>query len=215
GGGGGAGGGGFAGPRKGTAPPRPPPPLTAGDCHAMLGQWREAAELFAAELTPEATNPQLWARFTELALVSGGSAGYRSACEKMLKQFGGTKAFDTAESTAWACGIGPDALADMTQAVGLACLAVKTGPRYWNNRPTLGATFHRSEKREEAGPDLPAVITMNGKGGTWADHLFLAMAQHKLGKIDEALKSLAAARSSLTATPPGSGATSWSVNCSA
>jgi hypothetical protein len=113
------------------------PPLIAVDCHAMLGQWKEALELFSAQATPQATNPQTWPRYTELALVSGGQAGYRSACEKMAQQFGAMKSSVAANSTAWACVLGPDALPDMTPAVGLARLAVKFVPTDPGIRNTL------------------------------------------------------------------------------
>jgi hypothetical protein len=68
----------------------------------MLGQWKEAVELYSAEATPKATNVQFWVRFAELALMSDGPAGYRSACEKMVKQFTATPIAADANSTAWA-----------------------------------------------------------------------------------------------------------------
>jgi tetratricopeptide (TPR) repeat protein len=169
------------------------PPLTAADCHAMLGQWKEAAELYSAEMTPKQTNWQVWLRFAELALVSSGPAEYRSACGKMVKQFGAAKRADVANSTAWVCALVPDALPDMNLAVGLARLAVKAEPTNANARNTLGAVLYRTGKHDEAVTELTAAIKLSTKGGTWADHLFLAMAQHKLGKTDEAMKLLAAA----------------------
>jgi tetratricopeptide (TPR) repeat protein len=177
------------------------PPLIAADCHAMLGQWKEAAELYSAEATPKATDLRIWARFAELALVSGGPAGYRSACERTIKQFGATKLAYTANGTAWACAVAPDALPDMTPAVELARLAVKAVPTDASARRTLGAVLYRAGKHDEALTELTAAIKMNAKGGTWGDHLFLAMAQHKLGKTDEAMKSLAAAEKLLDSDP--------------
>jgi tetratricopeptide (TPR) repeat protein len=181
------------------------PPLAAAKCHAMLGQWKEAAELYSAEATPRATSPQFWMDFAKLALVSGGQAGYRSACERMVKQFGATKNLVTAIQTAWtawACALGPDALPDLTPAVELARLAVKaTQQRVPDVRKILGAVLYRAGKHDEAVTELTAAIKMNPKGGTWADHLFLAMAQHKLGKTDEARKSLAVAEKLLDSDP--------------
>jgi tetratricopeptide (TPR) repeat protein len=168
-------------------------PLMAGDCHAMLGQWKEAVELYAGEATPTQRNPEVWLRFAELALRSGGLAGYRSACEKMVKQFPATNYTDAANETAWACALGPDALPDMTPAVGLARRAVNASPTIAGLRNTLGAVLYRAGKHDEAVTELTAAIKMNARGGTWADYLFLAMAQHQLGKTDEARKSLAAA----------------------
>jgi tetratricopeptide (TPR) repeat protein len=177
------------------------PPLDAADCHAMLGQWKEAAELFSAQATPQGTNSKFWVGYAELALASGGSAGYRSACEKMVKQFGATKELIAAKDTAWACAVGPDALPDMAAAIGLARLAVKASPTDANARKTLGAVLYRAGNHDEAVTELAAGIKLNTKGGTWTDHLFLAMAQHQLGKADEARKSLAAAEKLLVSDP--------------
>jgi tetratricopeptide (TPR) repeat protein len=176
-------------------------PLTAADCHAMLGQWKEAAALFSAEATPKATNPQFWVRFADLALVSGGPAGYRSACEKMVEQFAATKNPSTAYGTAWACAIGPDALPDMTPVVGLARLALESEPANEEVRKTLGAVLYRAGKHDEAVTELTAALKVSSKGGPWADHLFLAMAQYRLGKTDEAMQSLAAAEKLLDGDP--------------
>jgi tetratricopeptide (TPR) repeat protein len=179
------------------------PPLTAGDCHVMLGQWKEAAELFLRETTTNARNPQVWIPFVRLSLMKYGPAGYRSACEKMVKQFGGTINPTTATFTAWAwaLAIGPEALPDMTLAVALARHVVEIVPTDANARTNLGAVLYRAGKPDEAVKELTAASKMSIKGGTWADHLFLAMAQHKLGKTDVAMKSLAAAEKLLDSDP--------------
>jgi tetratricopeptide (TPR) repeat protein len=176
-------------------------PLLAADCHAMLGQWNKAAEIYSAEATPRATDSQTYVRFAQLILVSRGPAAYRAACEKMVKERAGRKDPMTASNQAWACAVGPDALQDMTPAVGLARLAVKAAPADANARNTLGAVLYRAGKYDEAVKELAAAIKMSGTGGTWTDHLFLAMAQHKLGKTGEAKKSLAAAEKLLDGDP--------------
>jgi hypothetical protein len=38
--------------------------------------------------------------------------------------------------------------------------------------------LYRAGKHDEAVTELTAAIKMRPKGGTWTDHLFLAMAQH-------------------------------------
>jgi tetratricopeptide (TPR) repeat protein len=176
-------------------------PLTAADCHAMLGQWKEAVELYSAQATPEATNVRFWEAFARLALVSGGPAGYRSACEKMVKQFSATTDAATANSTAWVCAMGPDALPDMTPVVGLARLGVKAAPENWYYHGTLGAVLYRTGRFEEVVKELESAIRLHGKGGSPLDHLILAMAHHKLGKTAEAMKSLAAAEKVLDSDP--------------
>src|SRR5262249_51100444 len=119
---------------------------TGTACHAMLGQWKEAVDLYSLS--------QHRVRYVELALVSSGPAGYRSACEKMVKQLGATKIAAEANSVAWACVLGPDALPDMTPAVELARLAVKDLPTYADARRTLGAVLYRAGKHDEAVTEL-------------------------------------------------------------
>jgi tetratricopeptide (TPR) repeat protein len=177
------------------------PPLIAADCHAMLGQWKEAFELWSAEATSKPTNPQVWRRFAPLALVSGGRAGYRSACDRTVTQFAATKNSAAAKDAAWACAIAPDALRDMTQAVVLARFAVKAAPDTWNHHGVLGAVLYRTGGFEESAQELETAIRLHSKGGSPLIHVFLAMAQHRLGKADEAAKSLAAAEKLLDSNP--------------
>jgi WD40 repeat protein/tRNA A-37 threonylcarbamoyl transferase component Bud32 len=179
------------------------PPLTAADCHAMLGEWKKAAELFSSEATARPTNWRARFNLAELALVSGGSTQYRSECETMVNQFSATKSAPVANMIAWSCAIGPNSLPDMTPAVKLARLAVKLLPNDANSRNTLGAVLYRAGKQDEAVTELTASINLGTKGRTWSDYLFLAMAQHKLGETDEAKKSLAAAEKLLDNNPAG------------
>ena len=102
---------------------------------------------------------------------------------------------------AWGCAIGPNALSDMTPAVGLARLAVKAIPGAWTYHGTLGAVLYRAGRSEEAKKELETAIRLRGKRGHPCSHLFLAMAQHQLGKTDEAMKSLAAAEKLLDSDP--------------
>jgi Flp pilus assembly protein TadD len=173
-------------------------PLITADCHALLGQWKEAYEVYSVEATARFAVPQTSGRTAELALASEGPASYRSACEKMLKRFRSTNQVATAMDTAWACAIGPDALPDMAPAVGLARQGT---PNDANARRTLGAVLYRAGKHDEAVTELTAAIKLSTQGGTWADHVFLAMAQHKLGKTDDALKSLATTEKLLDSDP--------------
>jgi hypothetical protein len=68
-------------------------------------------------------------------------------------------------------------------------------PRDVGARPLPDGAF------EEAVKELETANRLHGKGGDPLDHLFLAMARHKLGKTDEAMQSLAAAEKLLDADP--------------
>jgi WD40 repeat protein/tetratricopeptide (TPR) repeat protein len=159
--------------------------LRRGRAYAELGQWDKASADFAkAAETNEATET-VFLDHGLLRLQLADQAGYRRACARMLERFGRTEDAETANSLAWACVLGPHAVADLDQPVKLAEKAVGQA----NSREhltTLGAALYRAGKLDAALRRLNEAIKVGGKGGDAFDWLFLAMAHHRLGHAKEA-----------------------------
>jgi len=154
------------------------------------GRWDEAdADLArAVELNP--ADARAGTRRATLRLRAGDTEGYRKLCQALLERFAQTKDGGAANSVAWTCLVAPDAVADLGPVVRLAEKAVQLRPKDPFPLGTLGAALFRAGKHEEAIQRLTEAIDLHGKGGNTEDWLFLAMAEHKLGRADAARKWL-------------------------
>jgi tetratricopeptide (TPR) repeat protein len=171
------------------------------------GEWGEAARLLA--LAAERGRRQR-AVHALACLKAGDHDGYRRVCEAGLSSVSKDRAgFEEANEAAWACALAPGATADYVRAVELAEHAVAVSPS--EARPgylnTLGAVLYRAGRHREAVVQLREAVRLNGSspGGTAEDWIFLALAYHALGEVEEASRWLEKVRS---APQPG-GAFSW------
>jgi WD40 repeat protein/tRNA A-37 threonylcarbamoyl transferase component Bud32 len=154
-----------------------------------LGRWREAAidlgKLLQAK--PDDLEPNL----TQLAatlLLSGDPSRYRLVCARALARHATSKDPNVAFFVARVCVLAPGGIADPAQAVRLARRAVDAGPTAWN-RHALGLAHYRAGQYEEAVARFNESLTSPG----WypvVNWLGLALAQHRLGKKQEAQKWL-------------------------
>ena len=88
--------------------------------------------------------------------------------------------------------LGPDAVADFAPPIGLAESAVRRAAPHKKHGPlnTLGAVLYRAGRYQEAIARLNEAVATDGTAAE-QDHVFLAMAQQRLGATDEARKLLA------------------------
>jgi len=125
-------------------------------------------------------------------LCSGDRAGWRRSNAALLDRFGGTSHADTARNVAWACVLGPDATADPEVPVRLAEAAVRgateTAKIYYLS--TLGAALYRAGRFDDAIRRLEEGIRLGGGVTPPQDWAFFAMAHHRLGHRDLALRWL-------------------------
>ena len=138
-------------------------------------------------------------------------AEYAIVCRQLLDKFGaaGTPP-KTANNIAWSCALGPASISDFTPAVQLAELAAARSEQ--NRLNTLGAILYRAGRAEEAIKWLNRSVAAHGAGGTHYDALFLAMAHHRLGHVDEAREWLRRASEVPPVAmrkPDASGPSSW------
>jgi tetratricopeptide (TPR) repeat protein len=127
-----------------------------------------------AELRPDDVG--LWYLAAQAHLTAGDRDGYRRICGEMLKRFGKTSDPEVADRMLYA--FLPEAGA-VEDAAALLPLGELAGTREKNAR-VLGGALYRAGNYEAAIPRLE-----EGQGRAW-DHLFLAMAHHRLGRAERA-----------------------------
>jgi WD40 repeat protein len=166
----------------------------AGDAEARAGHWDAAAAAYARAVGQGVDDPLVWHRHLLIRLRAGDLAGYRAGCAAVISRFGRDERPGFVEPVAWACALGPDALADWGPMVRAVEAAVKQRPENAELRKTLGAVLVRAGRAREAIAALQESIRVNGHGGNAFDWLFLALAHHHLGHSREATPALATAR---------------------
>jgi serine/threonine protein kinase/WD40 repeat protein len=158
------------------------------------GRWDAAAAAYARAVGKAADDPLIWHRHFLFRLRAGDLAGYRTGCVDLLSRFRREERPGFVATVAWACAIGPDALADWTPLVQAVAAAVQHRPDDVELRMVLGAVLVRAGRTREAIAALEESVRRNGHGGNAFDWLFLALAHHRLGHGKEATAALATAR---------------------
>ncbi len=163
------------------------------DAYAELGQWREAeADLLKTiDLAPDDRSE--WTSLARVRLAAGNNDGYRAACADPGQALRagrqpGRLAGNRPGSPARPRRRGRCRRASTRGREGAGVYAAKQS-FCWNARRCA----LRAAKYDAAVQKLNEAIALFGRGGTPPDWLFLAMAQHRLGRRDEAAKSLAKA----------------------
>ena len=138
-----------------------------------------------------------------MQLVTNDLDGYKTSCEAILRRLGPSLSFNLANSVTWACILGPAELADCEIPVRLAETVVASVPKaeahgYLN---TLGAALYRAGRYQEAIDRIQEGINRGGGIVYPYDLVFLALANHRLGRREEARH----ARKNLDAYRPSSG----------
>jgi WD40 repeat protein/tetratricopeptide (TPR) repeat protein len=163
--------------------------------YAQHGAWTKSAAAIALARERGQTTIEITHAHSLLCLKTGDQHAYREVCTRFLDAAESTPPANRANSLAWLCAIGPDAVADYAQPIALAELAVanalpgaKSGVLN-----TLGAILYRAGRHRDAVARLhEGIRARNGEAGVH-DWIFLAMAHHRLGEIGESRKSLAKA----------------------
>jgi Flp pilus assembly protein TadD len=200
----------------------PPVIERAADRAAESGNWKRAATL----LTTLARNPDtpLPARYLQAVayLKAGDAAGYRTACAGMaewLPRGDPKRAHHDSNSAARATALGPNATDDWTRTLAWTDHALARLAEIEKARPQLkeliqrerhnfltsrGAVLYRAGRIEEAAKVFREGMSLNPDGGEFHDWLFLALAEHRLGHADAAVKAAVKARAALAGFKPDS-----------
>jgi tetratricopeptide (TPR) repeat protein len=176
-----------------------------GNVHAELQQWDKALADFSRSMELGGDqSASVWTRAALARLARADRAGYRRYCAELMTRHGKTENVTAANNLAWCCALAPEAIADLKPAVQLAEQAVTKAPTNHAYRNTYGSILYRAGRYQEAVKELTTALEIHGKGGTPADWLFLAMAQHRLGRTEEAKQWLDKAVQSMQQVKPAS-----------
>jgi tetratricopeptide (TPR) repeat protein len=179
-------------PYRPAAEPKDAPPLRVtvvsedqALAHVNLGQWDQAASVYALLVEADPNEHLYWFRSAPLYLQTGKVEEYRRVCREMLTRFGNTDKPEIAERTARICSLAPEAVSDFAPVLELADRAV-TGTEQHRYHRWFVLTKGLAEYR--AGHYAAAVDWLNRLSpradGAYSDALafaVLAMAKHRLG----------------------------------
>jgi serine/threonine-protein kinase len=178
-----------------------------GDLRRRTGRLQEAVADVARALELDPDTPWNWYTAAALYLHAGDVERYRGACRELLdrcdKQAAVTPA--DAERTAKTCALAPDSVSDFSRVERLAQRSVTGTERsewYRNFVLAKALTDYRAGRLDEAAEWLGR-FEPKANGTHWDATGFaaLAMAQHRLGRAEQARASLASARAIIANNP--------------
>jgi tetratricopeptide (TPR) repeat protein len=172
------------------------------------GRWKEAADAVERVVALNPADHWVWYQQAPLLLFTGDREGYRRVCRQMLTRFSESEQTYIAERTAKTCLLAPDAVDDPRILVRLTTYAVSGGAKekfFKYYCLARGLAGYRAGQFAEAIDWLNRSLTP-GAEVVYLDgisHVVLAMAQHRLGRPNEARQALAEARRLVEAKAPG------------
>ncbi|HUE71676.1 MAG TPA: tetratricopeptide repeat protein [Pirellulaceae bacterium] len=161
-----------------------------------LGRWKMAREDMAELMKVGSVNYSSHYQLAMLSLADKNQEQNRNACRAMLAQFAESKIAEELNFTVWTAALAPQALDDYGPAIALARRGVELNKDNPEAIRSLGAILYRAGKFDEAAQQLAPLAAKAEKSNPEAKTssayplFFLAMAQHQLGKKDEARATL-------------------------
>src|SRR5262249_13580554 len=131
-----------------------------------------------------------WFEYAAVLLLSGDRKGYEKACAYMVERYGnspGMRAYHVAR----ACTLAPDAVADALQPGRLAETELKAAAGQFWSLTEQGALHYRAGQFQDAVALFEQSLRASAKPGhAVLNWLWLALAQQRLGKTEEARRWL-------------------------
>jgi tetratricopeptide (TPR) repeat protein len=184
-----------------------------GQVHASRRQWTEAIADFSKSLEivnqelqsgaaheqgPQMARAVILHYLAAVKLLAGDQAGYRDLCATIVKEHARADSAIEASCLSRACTLTPDALADWSMPLDLARQAVDEQPRAAWHLYALGIAQLRAGQHQEAVQTLKRSLDVRPNWvGRSQNHVVLALACHRLGRVDQARQWLQEARWSL------------------
>jgi tetratricopeptide (TPR) repeat protein len=174
--------------------------------YCQLGQWDQAAADYAKLLEVDPNDHRHWYRAAAVRLQIGDIEGYRRACREMLERFGKTDSPAVAEQTAKTCSLLPDAVSDFEPVVNVVDVAVKKNASDPWILLAKGLVEYRAGRPTRAIESLERVSPKADESPLNASACaVLALAQHHLGRVEEARAALASAKGIMARKMPDPG----------
>jgi tetratricopeptide (TPR) repeat protein len=170
-------------------------PVEQGQKHIARREWAQAADCYARALKLSPTdNGHFWFEYAAVLLLSGDRRGYARTCARMVERCGpaeGLRAYHVAR----ACTLAPDSVADGAQPGRLAAAELKSFDQQFWSLTEQGALHYRAGRFQQAVSLFEQSVRADPKpGGAVLNWLWLALAQHRLGKSEEARRRLGKAQ---------------------
>jgi eukaryotic-like serine/threonine-protein kinase len=166
-------------------------PLGQGRARAARREWAQAADGYTRALKLDPTyEGHVWFEYAAVLLLSGDRPGYARACAQMAERCGkpgGPRAYHVAR----ACTLGPDVVADAALPGRLAEKELHNNARQFWSLTEQGALAYRAGRFHESVPLFEESLRADAKPGRAVlNSLWLALANHRLGKSEEARRWL-------------------------
>jgi tetratricopeptide (TPR) repeat protein/predicted Ser/Thr protein kinase len=163
---------------------------------ASRGNWAQAAAFCARILKVGPTdNGDFWFEYAALLLLSGDRPGYARACANMVERCskpGGLRVYHAAR----ACTLAPHAVAVVSLPSRLVEKELQGSREYWS-LTEQGALAYRADRFQEAVPLFEQSLKADpdaAPGRAVLNWLWLALANQRLGKAEEAQRWLGKAQ---------------------
>ena len=154
-----------------------------------------AVEGYARNLTRAPTKSgDFWFEYAALSLLSGDLQAYGRTCARMIEQWGktgGPRSYLVART----CTLAPDAVADASLPGRLAEKVLKDSAQEFWSLTEQGALAYRAGRFQQAAPFFKQSLQADPRPGrAILNWLWLALANQRLGKGEEARRWLNKAR---------------------
>ena len=179
-------------------------PLEQGREHAARQQWDRAIDGYARNLTRGPTESgDFWFEYAAVSLLSGDRPAYARTAARMIERCGkagGPRSYHMART----CTLAPDAIADASLPGRLAEKELKDSARESWSLTEQGALAYRAGRFQQAVPFFEQSLRADPRPGRAVlNWLWLALAQQRLGKAEEARRWLNKAQAWLDQYPDG------------
>jgi serine/threonine-protein kinase len=162
-------------------------PRLQGEQYAAHRDWAKAVDSYARSLARGPMDDgHFWYEYAALLLLSGDRSGYTKACSHTVKACGkpgGPRGYHVAR----ACTLAPDAVADPSLPGRLANKELQdNGKQFWS-LTEQGAMAYRAGRLEESASFFEQSLRADSHPGrAVVNWVWLALANQRLGKTDEA-----------------------------
>jgi len=161
-----------------------------GRIEAEHGDWRKAAADLGKAIHLGEQDVSVWRQHILALLASGEEANYRRWCGRLLEHFRDRNDEAVLQSVVWTCALSEGAVRDWKPLVQRAEQAVAANPQSAEPRRQLAVLLYRDGQFDAAVKRTQEVMTASRAKPRSRDWLVLAMASQRLGRREEAKKSL-------------------------
>jgi tetratricopeptide (TPR) repeat protein len=172
-------------------------PLEQGRAHAARREWAKAADSYTRALALKrrpTDEPHFWFEYAAVLLLSGDRRGFARVCARMVEK-GAQAPNMRAYHVARACTLATDAIADAARPGRLAQKELSTYARLFWSLTEQGALHYRAGRFKKAVPLLKQSLRAEPLSGCAVlNWLWLALANQRLGKAEEARRWLGKAQ---------------------